>query len=97
MVPSQAEKRRGILELIARLEELQPAESPTDDLQRVAGAWKLLFSTISITVSSFLYSRQSQLLECNLTNLPITRRKTSAAAVPYKATSNGYCVYHDGS
>jgi len=44
-----AEKRRGILELIARLEELQPAESPTDDLQRVAGAWKLLFSTISIT------------------------------------------------
>ena len=48
----QAEKRRGIMDHIARLEALQPATDATADLRRVAGTWKLLFSTISITVRS---------------------------------------------
>ena len=48
----QAEKRKAILGHISQLESLQPAEDPTADLQRVEGAWKLLFSTISITVGA---------------------------------------------
>ncbi len=48
----QAKKRKVILDHISQLEALQPAEDPTADLQRVEGAWKLLFSTISITAGA---------------------------------------------
>lgn len=45
----QAEKKRTICDLIARLEEAQPAVGITSELSRLEGNWKLVFSTIAIT------------------------------------------------
>jgi PAP_fibrillin len=46
----QAEQRQVILDLIQQLEGHGSTEGITQELQRVAGDWRLLFSTIAITV-----------------------------------------------
>lgn len=47
----QAEKKRSICDLIRQLEAAQPVTGITSQLEVVEGDWKLLFSTIAITVS----------------------------------------------
>lgn len=46
----QAEQRQVILDLIQQLEDHGSTDGITEGLQRVAGDWRLLFSTIAITV-----------------------------------------------
>lgn len=47
----QAPDREHVLGLLAQLEALNPLAEPTQNLSRVAGDWRLLFSTITILVS----------------------------------------------
>lgn len=53
---SKAEIREGILDLIQQLEGHGSTDGITTDLQLVAGDWRLLFSTIAITVCSTAHS-----------------------------------------
>lgn len=46
----QAQEREHVLELIAQLEAHNSLLKPAYNLHRVAGAWRLLFSTITILV-----------------------------------------------
>ncbi len=48
---AQAAKRAHILELITQLEAQTPVPAPTEQLGMCHGQWRLLFSTITITVS----------------------------------------------
>lgn len=44
----KAAEKMSIIELLTQLETLNPTKAPTEDLEIVAGEWRLLFSTISI-------------------------------------------------
>lgn len=46
----QAAERERLLELVARLEAGNPLPDPTQHLDLLAGSWRVLFSTITITV-----------------------------------------------
>ena len=52
-VAVQAAEREQILQLVARLEAGNPLPEPTRHLERLAGSWQVLFSTIPITVRLF--------------------------------------------
>lgn len=56
----QAEQRQVILDLIQQLEGHGSTDGITQELQRVAGDWRLLFSTIAITVCSLWPSHDVQ-------------------------------------
>ncbi len=49
----QAQDRDRILSLAAELENLNPLPDATRHLDRVAGRWRLLFSTITILVRCY--------------------------------------------
>lgn len=49
---AQAAKRQAVAELVVQLEALNPLEAPTQHLEQVAGDWRLLYTTITITVSA---------------------------------------------
>ena len=51
----QAQDRDRILSLAAEVERLNPLPDATRHLDRVAGRWRLLFSTITILVRSHLF------------------------------------------
>jgi hypothetical protein len=48
----QAAKREAIAALVSQLEGHNPLQQPTRHLQQVAGAWRLLYTTITITVGA---------------------------------------------
>jgi hypothetical protein len=48
----QAAKRQEVAEIVSALEALNPTTSPTQHLDMVQGAWNLLYTTITITVST---------------------------------------------
>jgi hypothetical protein len=50
IMPWQAAKKAAIIQLIEALEAQNPVPRPTDNLALAAGDWKLLYSTITITV-----------------------------------------------
>ncbi len=49
-LPAQAAKRAVVHALITELEAQNPVPDAMDNLAMVAGNWKLLYSTITITV-----------------------------------------------
>lgn len=49
MATLQAAKRQAIHAIIEDLEHHNPLAAPTEHLERVAGDWRLLYTTISIT------------------------------------------------
>jgi hypothetical protein len=46
----KAAKKEKIASLVTELESLNPEAKPLDDLKKFEGSWKLLYSTITITV-----------------------------------------------
>jgi hypothetical protein len=46
----QAAKRQEVAEIVAALEGHNPTQNPTQHLDKVEGAWNLLYTTITITV-----------------------------------------------
>lgn len=48
----QAAKRQEVAEIVSALEALNPTTNPTQHLDMVQGAWNLLYTTITITVST---------------------------------------------
>ncbi len=50
-VCAQGAKKQQILDLIQQLESHTPVSAPVQDLGMCHGRWRLLFSTITITVS----------------------------------------------
>lgn len=46
----QAAKRQKVAAVVESLEALNPLQQPTQHLDRVAGSWNLLYTTITITV-----------------------------------------------
>lgn len=45
----KAIKRQEVEELVENLERLNPTPQPTENLEKVAGPWRLLYTTISIS------------------------------------------------
>jgi hypothetical protein len=48
----QSAKRQEVADIIEALEALNPLQQPTQHLDQLAGKWVLLYTTITITVSS---------------------------------------------
>ncbi len=46
----QSAKKAAVHSLVSELESLSPVAAPVDSLHLVEGDWKLLYSTITITV-----------------------------------------------
>jgi hypothetical protein len=53
---SQAARKQQIHGLISALEQQSPVKEPTQHLDRVAGSWRLLYTTINIKVSCVTYA-----------------------------------------
>ena len=48
--PNQAAERERLLQLVAQLEAGNPLPEPTQHLGQLAGEWRVLYSTITVTV-----------------------------------------------
>lgn len=55
----QAAKRQEVAEIVTALEAHNPTQNPTQHLDQVEGAWNLLYTTITITVSRHCHASQA--------------------------------------
>ena len=61
---AQSAKREAVLALVSQLEALNPTPQPLQHMDRLEGDWRLLYSTITITVRGGPRDTSALRLEC---------------------------------